>query len=672
MKKSKKIMSSFASKILIQITILVVVVTVLSNVVTAVFTRKVLENITFENVVDRAKDYSEILDNQFNERFKQLEYISNLEAVQSMDWEKQYPVLLSEGRKWGFKQVFVMDLKGTGYYPEDGVVKDQSSEPFFTDISGDKRVITEPFIDGATEFSITTLTMPIKKDNKVIGNICGVVTLDSLNEIIQTIELGKSGYAFLLRKNGEFVAHKDMSLVYTQKSIAEDAENGQGFEYLKEFSSLIQEVENKTSGTKSLKVNGEHLQVAYSPVQSTPWTVVFVASRDEILSKLDVLKYYQLIIVLIGIAISIAISLLIKSSINKKLVKVTKYSEELSNLNLKYKENEIDNDEFGDAVNSLNKAVDILEDTMKDVKDSSNKMTQSNEVINEMLSEVFSEISDSGEAIEFISASMEESSAALTELREMSESVNNNTEDSLKKALNGLEVAENIEKESEILHEESIKSKDELEKTYAVQREKLNVALEKVKIIENIATMSDSILEISEQTNLLALNAAIEAARAGEQGKGFAVVADEVKKLAEESSAKVNDIQNSLKDVLLAVEELSVSSTDILKIVDKDVMNNFQKMIKIAVDYKEAGLSVKRMASDFNSIANLNADSIKEITNTIGDLTDAIAEVSNSSYILAENMSSITEKNNDIVDKVEESNNLVEALDKSVAKFILE
>ena len=143
--------------------------------------------------------------------------------------------ILEEAEAWGFMHIFIMDTKGIGYYAETNTIKDQSKEAFFTHISGDKYYVTETFVDAKEKKSITTITAPIKKDGVVIGNICGVIDLSKINEFIQNVKIGESGYAFLLRKNGEFVAHNDMSLVYNQVNIVEPDDE---YSNLKGFSTL--------------------------------------------------------------------------------------------------------------------------------------------------------------------------------------------------------------------------------------------------------------------------------------------------------------------------------------------------------------------------------------------------------------------------------------------------
>ena len=325
-------------------------------------------------------------------------------------------------------------------------------------------------------YSNTEERAPIKKDGVVIGNICGVIDLSKINEFIQNVKIGESGYAFLLRKNGEFVAHNDMSLVYNQVNI--------------------------------------------------------VANEDELLAGVDKMVLLQIIITIVIIIFAVIISYVVKRSLSIKIEKIRKQTSELSKYNLAYKDETEYKDEFGEVINSINESVDVLNDTINEVKQNSNKLFETNASIDNMFDEIEKEINKSAISVEHISASMEKS-AALQELNTMTVSVKENTENSVNKAQQGLELANSIENESVQIHKQTIKSKEIIENIYEECNLKLKEALEKVKIVENIEMLSHSILDITEQTNLLALNAAIEAARAGEQGKGFAVVAGEVKKLAD-------------------------------------------------------------------------------------------------------------------------------------------
>lgn len=594
-----------------------------------------LKNIAYSNTEARAADSAKALANEIEVRIEQLEYIFKLDSIQSMDWNEQYPTLLEEAEAWDFKHIFIMDTKGIGYYAETNTIRDQSKEEFFTDISGDKYYVTEPFVDAKEKTSITTITVPIKKDGVVVGNICGVIDLSKINEFIQSVKVGESGYAFLLRKNGEFVAHNDMSLVYNQVNIV-DADGE--YSNLKGFSKLIESVENGESGTKEIDLDGQKIITTYNPVENTPWSIVLVANEDEVLAGIDKMVLVQIIIAIVITIFAVIISYVVKRSLSIKIEKIRKQTLELSEYNLAYKDETEYKDEFGEVINSINESVDVLNDTINDVKQNSNKLFETNASIDNMFDEIEKEINKSTISVEHISSSMQES-AALQELNTMTANVKENTENAVNKAQEGLALANSIENESLEIHKHTIKSKEIIENIYEECNIKLKEALEKVKIVENIQMLSHSILDITEQTNLLALNAAIEAARAGEQGKGF------------------------------AVEQLSLSSREILQVMDNEVMDNFGEMISIAENYKAAGASVKGMVDGFNEISGINATAINEISGTVSLLSDTMSQVANSSYTIAENMSEVNERSGHIANLVKEANDVAANLEELVCKF---
>ena len=110
-------------------------------------------------------------------------------------------------------------------------------------------------------------------------------------------------------------------------------------------------------------------------------------------------------------------------------------------------------------------------------------------------------------------------------------------------------------------------------------------ALEKSKEVKNINVLTESILQITEQTNLLSLNAAIEAARAGEAGKGFAVVANEIRNLAEDSRNAANKIQSMTMEVIKSVEDLASSSEKVLDFIGTKVIDDYKTMVSIGDQY---------------------------------------------------------------------------------------
>lgn len=657
-KKKNNFLFRVGNRILIIFTALLVMLVAIINTVSFTRTKNILSSIIEDNFSNMIVDSTKLLTNEFNSKFRQLENIANLEEIQSMDWGKQYPALLKQTEIWGFEHMFVLDLKGIGYYAETNTIRDQSKEEFFATVSGDVKIITEPFVED--EKSIVTLTVPIKKDNKVIGNLCGVIDLEKIHDIIKNIHVGNNGYSFILNKEGQLISHSDLSFIF-------NSEKSNAIDYTK-LSSVIT---NREEGIKRFNENGHIYLAAYNPIESTNWSLVMSIPESEILSSINELSIFQNALSVFFLSIGIFICMLVRKWITNEVNKLNRLSNELANYNLSHKEIVEGNNEFADVINSLNNSTTILNNTMVDVNKASTNLIDCNNKIDEIINDLNSELIISSSEVESISAMMQESSAALLELNARSEEVLKNTKSSVDKASEGLALSEVIEKNSSKVHIDTLNTKAHIEEIYSNCSEELKKSLEKIKVIENISHMSNLILSIAEQTKLLALNAAIEAARAGEGGKGFAVVAEEIGKLATQSSDAVNNIQDELDNVLTAAQDLSSTSSDLLNIFETEILVSYNELINITTEYKESGQSIKNIAHDFNDISINTSNSINEVINGLASLSEVFSSVADSSVNISEIILEITENSKVVATMSNEGKNLSTELSETISKFEL-
>ena len=266
---------------------------------------------------------------------------------------------------------------------------------------------------------------------------------------------------------------------------------------------------------------------------------------------------------------------------------------------------------------------------------------------------------------------MEETAAGAQEMNATSYEIQEQIAQVAEKAINGMEAAKEIKARAEKLKADSEKSRNNAHAVYEQTNENLRKSIEKAKSIEKIQQLTDTILNISSQTNLLALNAAIEAARAGEFGRGFTVVAEEIRKLAEDSKNAVEEIQAVVNEVMESVDNLVNDSRNILDFVDGQVINDYEVLVNTGEQYSTDADYINNLMQSFSVTSSKLHESTTHLLKAIEEITAAANEGATGSSNIAQSSASIIKKADEVFHYAAETNNSAQKLSEKVEKFIV-
>ncbi len=362
--------------------------------------------------------------------------------------------------------------------------------------------------------------------------------------------------------------------------------------------------------------------------------------------------YISMVLVLIGIGISFYFVYLTIKSINTNTKILEDVSDKFKEGHLNIEANVEYNDEIGKAVENLLDGIKTTHKILEDMRNAISKMgaldfTQDvqTEAKGDFL-EIKNDINNSLQALRSLLKAITESVIKLgTSMEETSATTNTLALDnkSLNDQINAL--ANSIEEISATISSiasSMLDTKNTVNKLFdAVNNGKSSIQ----KAIEDAAYMNDlgkkavnivdSILFITEQTNLLALNAAIEAARAGEAGRGFAVVADEVKKLAEKAGQLAKDVSGTISDIIKGVNS-TVESTQSVDKYYKDIedltsnVQNASQAVSTAIEEQNATISmISNSMIDVRTFSDKLSAAIEELSATARSLAEVAQELKN-------------------------------------------
>ncbi len=507
---------------------------------------------------------------------------------------------------------------------------------------------SDPYFDEMSNITMVTTTVPFYDSQK---NFMGVTTADIDLTTVQTavanIKIGETGKAFLLDKQGTYIADTDKGKIMKMK-ITEDNNNS-----LKEAGKII--MSSKNGNTIFKDDNGKN-RIYYGEMPETGWKIALTISEKELLAPVR-----SLLITLVAIIVVFSIAVIIFITIFANYL--VKNIREVNNLAMAISENDLTktievnlSDEIGQMVGHLNAMTRNLKEFIFNISNSvehvaatSEQLTagaQQTEAAADQIALSIQDIAANSEKQENI---MKESARMVSEISQGIEHVSGNIQDITDLSMNTYKKAQdgNNVVDSAI---DQMKNIDD----------KVNALSKIIDILGNKSGKIGNIImvinDIAEQTNLLALNAAIEAARAGEHGKGFAVVAEEVRKLAEQSKDStaeinklVNDIRENIGSAVNAMEDGTVAVKDgitmvynaedsfkhILSSVD-DISTRMQDASAVIEEITASSQNMVESIENIVKILEESSLSSQSVAASAEEQTALMKEVSNASQKLSE------------------------------------
>ena len=660
----------------------------------------ILEDTILGAMGDNNDSNAAYLSTMLNGRLDVLSEIANRAQTRTMDWELVQQSLISDVQRLGALDLAVAGTDGNAHYVIDDTSIDIRDRDYFRQaMNGEKNI--DVVYSRLAESLVVMLAVPIFQDDEENAPVIGVLLArmdggQTLSDLVVNLKNSQpSGYSYLVDKDGTYIAHKDTELVTNQFNPIDEAKTDSSYKQLADLTSSAIKDRN---GIYNYSHEGKNMLTHYTEVPGYSWLLSNTIDRNDVTRQLNEKRSFVSFIGLIFIVIGLVVSFFLGRSITKPIAEVTGRLKDIAEgeADLTQRINNKSKDEVGELSLYFNNTMEEFRQMIVLIKEEVDVLSNVGGNLSSNMNETAAAVNEITSNIRSVKDRVMNQSASVSQTHATMEQVTGNID-----KLNG-----NIENQSSHILQASAAIEKMVDSVHSVTatlvRNSANVntlreaseigrtGLQEVAAdIQEIVRDSEGLLEInavmqniSGQTNLLSMNAAIEAAHAGESGKGFAVVAEEIRKLAESSSMQSKSISLLLRKIKASIDNITRSTGNVLEkfeAIDSSVkiVSEQEELIRSAMEeqgegsrqildgVKEVNEITKKVISSSNEMLEGAKEVIQESTN----LEKATQEITNGMNEMASGADQINISVNQVNDISIKNHKGIGVLIKEVSRF---